>query len=337
MKIALLCLLVAASSALPEEERQGKGLFTDLVKLWGGFSDTLDQFQEKAEEEVESLKPMLKKADDEFSSAMDDLKTKFDTVADSLGSVVEERFGTVNRNDEGDVVIDSDHSIVRPFVNIFDQGMMMNPFDIFRRQGLNWYDGPNVCVETKIFEPNEESSPESGESVAESLPQFFSMASSFESCSNGPNFHECKSVRRDRNGERTKVVRKQCCYGFVRSENESEGCVKRDMKTLKDTVKDMEAKEFMLLVEATNLNDMLEANHTVFVPSDDAIEEFRHELGKLNKVEVKKKTLLPFKSDCTSGTHILLFVVPLLSEAELAETNSYEVFHEVVGFFWIQR
>jgi transforming growth factor-beta-induced protein len=47
----------------------------------------------------------------------------------------------------------------------------------------------------------------------------------------------------------------------------------------------MNGKEFLALVDSSGLKTMLSDNVTVFLPSDDAIEDFRHDLEKLNAVD----------------------------------------------------
>ena len=77
------------------------------------------------------------------------------------------------------------------------------------------------------------------------------------------------------NGKRkTVVVTHKCCYGFERVPGEM-GCSKMVMKPLAETVADLGAEEFLDLVEVLDMKPVLEQNVTLFVPSDEAIEDFR--------------------------------------------------------------
>merc|ERR1719334_1759025 len=56
------------------------------------------------------------------------------------------------------------------------------------------------------------------------------------------------------------------------------------------TLEGLEAEDFEQLLEAAELTNVLEeSNVTIFAPSNDAIEDFRHDLEKLNTVFVIKQ------------------------------------------------
>ena len=78
------------------------------------------------------------------------------------------------------------------------------------------------------------------------------------------------------NGRRkTVVVTHKCCYGFERVPGEV-GCTQMVMKPLKETVADLGGEEFLDLVGVLDMDSVLEEqNVTLFVPSDEAIEDFR--------------------------------------------------------------
>jgi uncharacterized surface protein with fasciclin (FAS1) repeats len=91
-------------------------------------------------------------------------------------------------------------------------------------------------------------------------------------------------------GKKTVIVKHECCYGYTRNPSSRQlGCTKMVMKPLDETLNDLEVDEFVDLVKSSGLeNDLLLSgnNVTIFVPSNDAIEDFRHDMEELNSVVV---------------------------------------------------
>ncbi len=57
---------------------------------------------------------------------------------------------------------------------------------------------------------------------------------------------------------------------------------------MKSAMQEMGVTEFMELLKSSELSNYLEQNVTMFVPSNDAVEDFRHDLQRLNAVEYEK-------------------------------------------------
>ena len=57
------------------------------------------------------------------------------------------------------------------------------------------------------------------------------------------------------------------------------------MKPLEDTVRDLGGLEFLILLDENNMLDKLKSNMTVFVPTNDAIEDFHRDLVELNSID----------------------------------------------------
>lgn len=74
---------------------------------------------------------------------------------------------------------------------------------------------------------------------------------------------------------KTFTVRYKCCYGFVRGEG-SAGCNKQlELKLLAETIEQLEGKSFMEMVSMAGMRDEIDnGNFTVFLPTDQAIEDF---------------------------------------------------------------
>lgn len=73
---------------------------------------------------------------------------------------------------------------------------------------------------------------------------------------------------------KTFTVRYKCCYGYKRTPDAT-GCSKQaDMKPLLQTVEDVGCKEFRNMIKSSGLEDKLQGNYTVFVPTDVALNKF---------------------------------------------------------------
>ena len=62
------------------------------------------------------------------------------------------------------------------------------------------------------------------------------------------------------------------------------------MEDLPSTLRGMGVSEFTALLEENGMMDQMKNNVTVFAPSDDAIEDFRHDLQQLNSLENEKNS-----------------------------------------------
>merc|ERR1719328_417351 len=165
-------------------------------------------------------------------------------------------------------------------------GANLDPFSLFGLARKNWWEGPNVCIERKVFEEDDENQ-EGEEADNRRSSKFFAMDMSFTSCRDDFNFHECTS-QINRNGvKKTVTVRHQCCYGHERSDDGTTGCTHMVMEDLPSTLKGMGVSEFTALLEENGMTEeYLKSNNvTLFAPSDDAIEDFRHDLQQLNSLD----------------------------------------------------
>ena len=96
----------------------------------------------------------------------------------------------------------------------------LNPFEMFGlSRPSNWWEGPNICVDRKVLvgdDEEEEDQHENPETETEKRSAFFSMDTSFTTCRDDVNFHEC-TTKINKNGDKKSVkVRYQCCYGHQR-------------------------------------------------------------------------------------------------------------------------
>ena len=70
-----------------------------------------------------------------------------------------------------------------------------------------------------------------------------------------------------------------CCHGFKKAGKGS--CAQVDIKSLDETIEDLGGKEFLSLVVDNELESML-SNVTIFVPNDEAVEDFKRDMEELS-------------------------------------------------------
>jgi len=102
-------------------------------------------------------------------------------------------------------------------------------------------------------------------------------------CNDRPDMHECKTEVMEGGVRRTIVERQVCCHGHRRTPG-SLGCQEVILEPLVETVQGLGGQEFLALVEDQGLIDRMAENVTVFLPTDDAVEDFHHDLQSINSV-----------------------------------------------------
>lgn len=81
---------------------------------------------------------------------------------------------------------------------------------------------------------------------------------------------------------KTFTVRYKCCYGYKRTPDKPDGCTKQaDLKPLLQTVEDVGGKEFGNMIKNNGLDDKLQGNYTIFVPTDNALNDFTERMVDL--------------------------------------------------------
>jgi transforming growth factor-beta-induced protein len=115
--------------------------------------------------------------------------------------------------------------------------------------------------------------------------KFFDM--SFTTCRDGDNLHECTTHINADGIKETVTLRYECCYGYTRDQS-GPGCVQTAMTDMRTAMQEMGATEFVELLKSTEMDDFLDKNVTLFAPTNDAVEDFRHDLQRLNAVEYER-------------------------------------------------
>ena len=153
-----------------------------------------------------------------------------------------------------------------------------DPFSIFGIVRRKWYEGEGVCTEREVVDEEEVESRQGGLGALFNMDMVRSTQ-----CRDQPDMRECKTEVTEGGVRKTIVERHVCCHGHRRTPG-SIGCQEVVLEPLLETVQGLGGREFLALVEDQALVDRLAGNVTVFLPSDEAIEDFHHDLQSLNSV-----------------------------------------------------
>jgi len=213
-----------------------------------------------------------------------------------------------------------------------------------------WWKGANVCIEREESTDDEDNDDEpdadadseavekqknetaSSSSAAASTPNFFSTSISLSNCQQTPTKYECVTKINNHGVVKTFTVRYKCCYGYTRStegggSGATGGCDKRlELKPLADTIESLDGKSFMEMVgSAPEMRDaMNDANLTVFLPTDAAIEAFDDQMTDMNRVEPVRRRRDAIATDALVRNHFVAGFVDLhdaTNEQLLASMN----------------
>ncbi|KAJ8955545.1 hypothetical protein NQ318_001375 [Aromia moschata] len=121
------------------------------------------------------------------------------------------------------------------------------------------------------------------------LPDLFSTSIRLSNCFESANKYECVTKVNNHGIVKTFTVRYKCCYGYRREPGK--GCVKQgDMKSLLDTLKDIDAREFRHLIKSTGMEQQFsDGNYSLFAPTDDALNDYNEKLAEMNNVDLARR------------------------------------------------
>ncbi|XP_050737011.1 periostin-like isoform X2 [Eriocheir sinensis] len=160
-------------------------------------------------------------------------------------------------------------------------------FDFMNRRPA-WWKGPNVCVEREEIDEGKDldsSIKEGEESTASGSTLVFSVGNmQVTSCTETRNRYTCTSRISRRGIHKTVVVTHKCCHGYVR---EGAGCSKVELKSMPETLEEIGSNDFLTLVKTAGMTEMLDQNVTLFVPTNEAMQEFMVEMEVENELETE--------------------------------------------------
>jgi len=154
-------------------------------------------------------------------------------------------------------------------------GSNVDVFGMFGRSRTPWWKKDNVCVQREVLEEDDDQ-PKNINIVSSGNTNFHMQVNQ---CMEGPDYYECTNTVADDGTVKTLKATYTCCHGFRKVGKE--GCAQIDMKPLEETIEDLGGKEFLNLVVENDLESLIN-NVTIFVPNDDAIEDFKKDMDQLN-------------------------------------------------------
>ncbi|XP_073987184.1 transforming growth factor-beta-induced protein ig-h3-like [Rhodnius prolixus] len=199
---------------------------------------------------------------------------------------------------------DDDKSSVNPLLTSGDFfSLFPNIFSVLQTPSLKpWWQGDNVCKETDEKE-------EKGE---ESHPFLIGKAH-FTSCKYMPNKYECITEISERGKPTRKtIVTYRCCHGY-KVKPGTQSCQAAETKPIEELAKDLGAEKFLDMVKQEEMIDAIKGAKTVFLPKDQAMEEF------LNKEAVATNEIE--RSALDKKAIILNHIVPEIKETSDMQNN----------------
>ncbi|XP_045614793.1 transforming growth factor-beta-induced protein ig-h3 [Procambarus clarkii] len=177
-------------------------------------------------------------------------------------------------------------------------GFTFNPFFPFgamgRRPGFNifngmsgrrvWWKGPNVCVDREEIDEGKDLDAD-GTSISGATGSSFIFAmGSMEvtSCSETRDKYTCTSKSSSRGLHKTVVVTYRCCHGYIKEDSE---CSKVELLDLPETLQKIEATDFLSLIKTVGAGEILKDNVTLFVPTNEAMQEYTADLEAENELD----------------------------------------------------
>jgi len=256
------------------------------------FGDTLgDQFQTVGSQMEHHFGNVGSQVEEQF----EDVGNKFGQHMSSVGSNLGEHISSVGSNIDqlGSQIENSFNHQFGNFENSMDVfgtnllghfdnqlgntpfGGNIDVFGMFGRSRVPWWKKENVCVERKVLE-EEDDQPKNINIVSSGNSNFHMQVNQ---CVEGEDYYECSNTVADDGTVKTMKATYSCCHGFKKVGRGE--CTQLDIKSLDETIEDLGGKEYLNLVVENGLESML-SNVTIFVPNDEAVEDFRRDMDELS-------------------------------------------------------
>lgn len=101
---------------------------------------------------------------------------------------------------------------------------------------------------------------------------FPTFSLNFESCSETNTKHICKRVTNQGGSKKTVTTITTCCHGFKRAR--SGFCEKFELLTVNQIGEELHSEQFVNSMEKNDLQEMMKANVTIFMPADESFTKF---------------------------------------------------------------
>lgn len=136
----------------------------------------------------------------------------------------------------------------------------------------------NVCTTTEENVEGDEKPANNGSSSAALQQGFHHFSVNVESCQETSSKHICKRIVNQAGVKKTTTTTSQCCHGFKKSRGGF--CEKFELLTMTQIADELNAKQFVATVEKNDLQEMMESNVTIFMPSDESFKEYSQSFGE---------------------------------------------------------
>ncbi|QQP41519.1 Midline fasciclinlike [Caligus rogercresseyi] len=212
------------------------------------------------------------------------------TFEAKVGEALDDIFEPTRRSGEVDQPNNNNDSKTSPALpsvfplNHLFKNVFQMPHGLFPGK-RNWWNGDNVCSERRMIDEAKNSSVSSSreeESEGKKGIQFL-MDFSMTSCRDDTNLHECTTTVNKNGEKKTIVLTYTCCYGYRRTDES--GCEQVDLAPLTETMTKVGSEEFSKLLEGAKI-DLSEGNYSIFVPNNDAVEDYRREIEGINALDI---------------------------------------------------
>lgn len=162
----------------------------------------------------------------------------------------------------------------------------------------------NVCTTREESLEGDAKPTEKGNNAP--LPQeaFHHFSLNVESCSETNSKHICNRITNEGGRKKTVTTTHQCCHGFRRGRTGF--CEKFELLSIEKLGEQLNAKQFVSSAEKNDLKAEMDANVTIFMPSDDSFMNYSQNVDD-NNLEVA-----PLKRDRRQGDNSNLSMKDLL-------------------------
>ncbi|XP_063600232.1 transforming growth factor-beta-induced protein ig-h3-like [Penaeus indicus] len=173
--------------------------------------------------------------------------------------------------------------LFRPF-RPFDRRPGFSMFDILNNRRRQWWKGPNVCVDQEeIDEGRSDVDASQGHTTSSGSSFIFSFGQmEVTSCQETGDKYTCTTKTSRRGINKTVKVTYRCCHGYAKTPS---GCSRVQLRELPDTLQNIGATDFLSLTKSINMENVLRENITLFVPSNEAMQEFTVDLEAENEFD----------------------------------------------------
>ncbi|XP_042873732.1 periostin-like [Penaeus japonicus] len=315
-KASLTLAVLVGVSVAQQQWHAGLRLGGDLARFTAQLESSLGNLAEQIEEEVQNSLPRWMRNKERVESSSDSNRRVsalpfdgIDAISGVIGDGIDDGLKVhVDGDTDGKIVegpliepIEPEVESIVPAVSTpvrpnFDDSFLFRPFrpfdrrpgfsmfDILNNRRTQWWKGPNVCVDQEeIDEGRSEVSGSQGQASSSGSSFIFSLGQmEVTSCQETDDKYTCTTRTSRRGINKTVKVTYRCCHGFAKT---SSGCSRVQLQELPDTLQYIGATDFLSLTKAINMEKILRENITLFVPSNEAMQEFTVDLEAENEFD----------------------------------------------------